>query len=257
MIQLKSDSYQHLTNVLPNVPFNTWFVRSVLEGHVEGKVFVDKEIEPNSMYVCHKYGMTFLWGDSNNDDFNSGLMNYFDSIKQDEWLQAYPRDWDALLGNMVKSGKLEVFSRLNFNFNQKIFEENNAQFDLNSFDIQEGTVDMMKNINGRVVPKNFWEESKLDLCKSYVAMVDNKPASIAYTSYLHDNILEMGIETAEEHRGKGLALAVCIALIHYCIKKNLTPVWSCRLENTGSVKLAKRLGFVETARFPYYRIISK
>lgn len=32
------------------------------------------------------------------------------------------------------------------------------------------------------------------------------------------------------------------------------PIWSCRLENTGSYKLAQKIGFLPTAEIPYYRL---
>jgi len=50
----------------------------------------------------------------------------------------------------------------------------------------------------------------------------------AYSAYIHDNYLELGIETVEEYRGKGLAQYVCSALIDYCLQNNFEPVWSCR-----------------------------
>jgi L-amino acid N-acyltransferase YncA len=62
------------------------------------------------------------------------------------------------------------------------------------------------------------------------------------------------METIEEYRGKGFAMNICAALIDYCIKNNYEPIWSCRLENIGSYKLAKKLGFELTLKLPYYRL---
>ncbi|MCL1874757.1 MAG: GNAT family N-acetyltransferase [Synergistaceae bacterium] len=75
-----------------------------------------------------------------------------------------------------------------------------------------------------------------------------------WCDYLHDDKLEIGIETVEKYRGMGFARAACMALIDYCIENGLEPVWSCRLENTPSTNLAKSLGFFETMRLPYYHI---
>jgi hypothetical protein len=103
MIELKSGLYEPLIDILAGIPFNTWFVRSVLAGHADGRVFVDREINPTAIYVCHKYGMTFLYGDIGNDEFKAGLLRYFGSVGQDEWLQAYPRDWDNFMASHAKT----------------------------------------------------------------------------------------------------------------------------------------------------------
>jgi len=257
MLQLKNELYKSLTYILEDIPTNTQFIRSVLEGHVDGKIFVDREINPSSIYICHKYGMTFLYGDSGNDLFNSQLAEYFRSIKQDEWIQTYPQAWDSFLRSLTESAGVEFYSRVNFAFDQKIFEKNTRHASFDNCTVQEATVDIMKNFNGKVVPKYFWKEFLLPSCKGYVAMVENEPASIAFSAYLHGSDLEIGIETAEKHRGSGLAFAACVALIRYCIEKGMTPIWSCKLDNTASMKLAQRLGFVEIVRFPYYCIPAK
>lgn len=84
--------------------------------------------------------------------------------------------------------------------------------------------------------------------------MEEKTIPAAVTVDLHDDMLELGIENWEKDRGKGLAHIACMALIYYCLEDGLKPIWTCRLENTASVNLAKRLGFRETMRAPYYHI---
>ena len=257
MIQLKDSSYKTLIDVLDIVPFNTFFVRSVLEGHAEGQVYVDKVMNPASIYVRHAYGMTFLYGNTSNYVFNNNLKNYFGTIKQDEWLQAYPRDWDKIMKGLAESLEIEISTRLNFVFDQVLFEENASQFNIENYTILEGTIGINRDFRGSVVPKYYWKEDLLPNCKSYAAFSKGEPVALAFNSFLHGKNFEIGIETLEEHRGKGYAMAVCISLIRYCIQEGLTPIWACRLENTGSVNLAKRLGFIENIRLPYYIVSAK
>ena len=82
----------------------------------------------------------------------------------------------------------------------------------------------------------------------------NKLATTAYSAFIIEDKLEIGIETIEEYRGKGFAQYTCAALIDYCITNNYEPVWSCRLENIGSYKLAIKLGFEPTRKLPFYRL---
>lgn len=80
----------------------------------------------------------------------------------------------------------------------------------------------------------------------------NNLASTAYSSFIHADQFELGIETIEEYRGKGFAEQACDSIIDYCIANGYEPIWACRLENTGSYKL--KLGFVPSAEIPYYRL---
>jgi len=188
------------------------------------------------------------------------LFDYFNGVsyerEKDEWLQAFPRDWDLFMKRLADKHKVISYSRLNFKFNSNKFYEKYHQVDKSQYNIISTPADILFEINGSVVPKDYWKtpEQFANFVKAFSVMIDNKPASTAFTSARHDDKLEIGIETAKEHQGKGLGYLACAKLIEYCIAGNLEPVWSCRLENTGSVKLAEKLGFEETLRMPYYHI---
>ena len=110
---------------------------------------------------------------------------------------------------------------------------------------------MFSSIKGKVTPAAFWLDERQFLEHvHFTVVIDGEPASTAFTAYRHDGVLEIGIETAEEHRGKGLARIACAKLINYCIEQGLEPVWTCRLENAASTNLAGRLGFRELILIP-------
>ncbi len=60
--------------------------------------------------------------------------------------------------------------------------------------------------------------------------------------------------TVESHQGKGFAQHTCATLIEYCINNNFQPMWSCRLENISSYKLAIKLGFEPTLNLKYCKL---
>jgi L-amino acid N-acyltransferase YncA len=78
--------------------------------------------------------------------------------------------------------------------------------------------------------------------------------STAFSSFIHDHQLEIGIETSENSRGKKFAMVVCSSLIDYCLENNYEPIWACRAENIGSYKLAVTLGFEPIVSIPYYKL---
>lgn len=112
-----------------------------------------------------------------------------------------------------------------------------------------------------MVPKNFWkdvESWKAGGGEGFCALLDKTIVSCAFSSGIHGNQLELGIETVPEFRGKGLAKIVSMHLVRYCLERGLVPVWCCRRSNVGSVKLALSLGFTEvtfpTGPIPYYHL---
>jgi len=261
MIQLNESQYNLLLEPLAQVDFNTYFIRSIIAGHVEGKVFANSANDPKSFYAISKYGMSLLFGDPDNPHFNAGLLDYFasKSVKKrtkDEWLQAHPRAWDFMLDALVDKGKAKRYSRINFTFDKSEFIKNNSLISYDDYLVIPTTAAMFNSIQGAVAPSAFWRNETLFLQEStsFTVVIDGQPASTAFASYRHDQMLEIGIETNEKYRGKGLAYIACAILINYCIKNNLEPMWSCRLENAASVKLAKKLGFKQTLVLPYYHI---
>ena len=64
--------------------------------------------------------------------------------------------------------------------------------------------------------------------------------------------LEVGVCTAEAHRGQGLATLTSAAFLAACLDEGWDPCWTCFADNEGSVRLAEGLGFVRPADFPVW-----
>jgi GNAT superfamily N-acetyltransferase len=64
--------------------------------------------------------------------------------------------------------------------------------------------------------------------------------------------LEFEIQTHEDYRRRGLALATGARMIEYCLDHGLEPRWDAAHE--GSARLAERLGFGERIPYTAYRV---
>ncbi len=261
MIELAKSEFKTILNKVKEVEFNTYFAQSVIVGHAKGTVYVNDRNNPTAIYIVSDYGMSLLFGDCSDAVFNQALIDYFTGKdcrrKKAEWLQAYPIGWADVLKPLVEQSNIvEQYSRVNFSFDKTIFKNNNLKHNLSEFTIIRTPVELFLSVNDLVAPKYFWQDKFMfeQHCVSFTLMYEGKPVSTAFTSCLHDDKLEIGIETEEAYRGKGFASMVCTALINYCLENGLEPVWSCRLENTGSFNLAQKLGFVPTLIMPYYFI---
>ena len=278
MILLEKENFHDLIPALTGAKMNTLFAMSVLEGIVEGCVYVDNPVTPASFYVKHPYGMALLYGESSNEDFykelTSYLLNLDSSRRQLEYLQVYPptlyKKMDDLLAkNIMKrdpegaylppspeeTDKILEYQRINFILQKDkyaLFKKILIHHELNIVLTSE---DIFNQLEGSVVPKSFWN-SYCDFCRygvGFTLLADSGiPASTAFASFVVNHQLEIGIETDVNYRGCGFAARVCASLIDYCLEHGLEPVWSCNSGNIGSRRLAQKLGFEEQKRIPYY-----
>jgi GNAT superfamily N-acetyltransferase len=274
MVILDRKNYDKVLGPLVNMKLNNLFARMVAERKVTGSIFVDREDEPRVFHIVHPYGMSLLIGDSSEDAFNSELLDYMLNArglrKSPEWLQAYPGHWNALLacslGSMLvafssgnepdRDGLVEENTRVNFRFNREKYMLTKENLDSPPLPLRRVDKELFVKMKGTVVPGSFWDNAQdfLRQGAGFSFVINGDPVSTAYSAYVIDNQLELGIETLPAYRGRGLALFVCSALIDYCLESGYEPVWSCRLENSASYRLALKLGFEPVRTWPYYRL---
>jgi hypothetical protein len=274
MILLDKNEYWKIKAPLEQLPINTFFALAVVEKQLTGTIYVDNTEHPETFYIIHPYGMSLLFSNTNNDVVNSFLFDRFlnknKARDKYEWLQVFPDEWntkvEALLGHkLIDSDSLaeetgqEIvvkFHRANFRFNRDKYLKYRSTLKENKFKIVRTDKEIFDKMTGTVIPKYFWDNAD-DFVNNGIGFTlihEGMAASTAYAAYLHDNFLELGIESAEPFWGKGFAILTCSALIDYCLRNGLEPVWSCRKENTGSYLLAQKLGFEPTLTIPFYRL---
>ncbi len=275
MIILDKNNYGRLIEPLSKVKFNNLFARAVVEKCVSGAVYVDNPDDPKTFYVVHPYGMSLLFGDNSNESFNASFKNYVKNEDRyrltDEWLQVYPSNWNKTLKgifkdindsankklNQLEKEKVEVYTRINFKFNLEKYLSFKRSFQAGKYTIKRSDKSIFSKMSGSVVPERFWDNEN-DFFENGIGFslfVDGELATTAFSAFIHDNKLELGMETLVKYRGRGYAQITCSALIDYCLENQYEPVWACRLDNTSSYKLAYKLGFIADTNISYYRLI--
>jgi GNAT superfamily N-acetyltransferase len=273
---LPLNDYKLAIPKLTEVTINNLFARSVVEQHVDGKVYVDNIATPKAFYVIHPYGMSLLYGDVSDDFLQSELKDFLldrnGLRKASEWLQIFPSELenriDMILGKKLtisdsgtyrdNSGDAVVkHKRINFKFNLQKFEQFRCKIDLNEYSFCDVDIDLYNETNGSVVPKKFWNNASEFLMHGvgFSLMVEDQAVAIAFSSFVHDEMLELGMETKSEYRRRGFASIISAKLVEYCLEKGLEPVWACRQGNHGSYNLAIKLGFEPIACLPYYELL--
>lgn len=282
MKRLDNSRYKELIPLLDGAEINTLFARFVLQGKAEGEVFVDNEESPRTIYIRNNYGMSLLMGALDDEDFNTTFLDYMlnkeGQRERQEWMQVYPIPMAAKVEEMLGArlikenpdgpynrahfpgGDKNVISyeRVNFKFDRELFEQKRAAVKRTDKKIVETGEEIYNSLEGSVIPNFFWKSAEQFVRegKGFTLLEENEqPASTAFAAYMTEDILELGIETAKEHHGKGYAYEVSAALIEYCLENGYEPEWSCHSANIGSQRLAAKLGFVESLRLPYYRLV--
>jgi len=140
MTVLDKADYHKALEPLYKVTINNLFARSVVEQKVDGFVYVDNNETPSTFYVVHPYGMSLLFGRTDNIKFNLKFKDYALNINhirnKYEWMQTFPDIWDSVLNELFKdymiksadnvdkreTGIIELNTRVNFKFNYEKYD---------------------------------------------------------------------------------------------------------------------------------------
>lgn len=99
------------------------------------------------------------------------------------------------------------------------------------------------------------KEKYLELGLGMVILKDGKIVSGASSYTRYKEGIEIEVDTVESERRKGLASAVCSALILECLGKGLYPSWDAH--DMNSVQLARRFGYVYDHEYVAYELASE
>jgi GNAT superfamily N-acetyltransferase len=264
--------------------FNVYFARAVAEGHLAGSVYSDDLERPRAAYILHPCGMSLLCGTVGLEPFTSEMVEYMldkrRMRKHPELMQALPDAWHAELSDRLGSRLLRLddprrrglgqsgvrelgmggvieWARVNFDFDRASFGSTEEPRLPSGLRLQRTVKGVFRPWEGPVLPNSFWT-SPDEFEKKGIAFAicqDGRPLCVAFSAWVFDDALEIGIETHPEARRRGLAILACSALIRYALSRGLEPVWSAHSENKASQILAARLGFREKLRVPYYRLV--
>jgi hypothetical protein len=280
---LDSADYEHISNMVQNIPFNTLFIRVILQGRVKGTIYVNDWLNPDVCLAFHPYGMLLLSGRIDNAGFNHELKDFLLNtyFPRPLWLQVYPPDWSNLLSSLLGDRLVKYPSSSDYAESEREFgllnrknvvETTRVNFTFNPhkyfgsplIKMQPGlkiiriNAHLFETMPGTVIPRYFWNsfEDFLRGGLGFSVLKDDELLSTCCSAFAIDNFYEIGIQTVPGKQGKGYAELACRAYIDYCLAQGYEPVWSCRKENLGSYKLALKLGFEPTLELPYYSLVN-
>lgn len=255
IVNLAPENFSNVLALYRLSEFRFPLISAVIEGRQRGQVFVDQETtNPRAALVVSNFGFMFLFG-LTNPDFDASLDDVFKTgqrIKPSYLLwYAPPAHWREKLSSV------RVRERIRF-----VFRGDRNEY-LNELTATEPGFELRK-LDSELLPKTkkfsldidsrFWssaadvEKHGLGVC----LVKDDEIVSLCYAAAVSDGLAEVDVVTDEAFRGLGLANIVSRAFIRECLVRDITPTWDCFAYNTGSLRLAAKLGFCELVRYPFY-----
>ena len=228
---------------------------SVLQGCM-GSVWADSNISPKSAQVVIA-DFCFFAGEANMDLIKNKPLDFTSDFvimvpQNDDWAElierVYGEDSKKITRYAIKK-ELDIFDEEKL---QQFVEHVNCQYEI-------------KFIDEEIYYKTKTHTWSSDLCANFTDYEDYKNRGIGVAALYHGELvsgassytvyhggIEIEIDTRQDHRRKGLALACGATLILGCIHNNLYPSWDAH--NKGSVALAEKLGYHFDKEYVAYEI---
>lgn len=223
---------------------------NVLEGRARGQIMVDDPARPSWAAVCGASYGTLYFGGKIDAPLVVRLLAHFRRIR-DVGLGCWPNeplnemalpnpDYDgATLYFTQRSPEValpELIGQLPAGYS---LMPRDAQLLAQSFDY-EATLAAFGTL-----------ERVLDLTFGVAVIHNGSVVCEAATGAATHGRIEVGVTTAEDHRGRGLATAACGSLIALCEGRGYAIWWDCAKQNVASARLAHKLGYQNGREYRY------
>lgn len=227
--------------------FNSWnetMIWSCLQGYM-GNAWTDNVQNPKSAQIL--VGDFCFFAGVPNLDLVKNIPDYYTT----SCILMVPGsdEWGALIEQKYK-GSCHKFMRYAFKKESTIFNTERLQSHINKLSA-EYTV---RKIDEEVFNNVKREQWSKDLCSQFLSYDEYEKLGLGFvithnadiicgaSSYtIYNKGIEIEIDTKEEYRRKGLALACASKLILECLNRDIYPSWDSA--NRESAALAEKLGY--------------
>lgn len=276
MLKVNKEQYAEFIELAKANTCNTVYPMSVAEGFQEGDIYTDCAEHPAFALFWHVSGFAYLTGMPAEEDLNDiyDLMTnkagtnprrfvlelkdeeVADYFKKKTDVEEHPRYRFRLQEKNGNGGSQEggVQTALEGGRGQNMQVPGQEALP-DGYELKEVDAELLSKISGRIVPSAFWRsgEEFLEKGKGYCIVYGKEVAAVAFSAAVSSEQVDIGIETAEAHRRKGLAAIAAKKMVSYVKSIHKEPVWDCDAKNTGSRRTAEKVGFQVIAEHAYYK----
>ena len=242
MYYLKEEERDSIASLFDG--WNETMIWSCLQGYM-GKAWADTILQPKSAQIIT--GDLCFFAGVPNIELVRNIPQYFSS----SCILMVPQDaqWERLIEREYQK-KCHRFMRYAIKKESDIFDKERLQTYIKKLSAEY----TIRKIDEEIYNKVMAEEWSKDLCSQFLSYDDYERRGLGFAALHQDKIvsgassytvyhkgIEIEIDTKEEYRREGLALACASKLILECIERGLYPSWDAA--NRASVALAEKLGY--------------
>jgi GNAT superfamily N-acetyltransferase len=259
MVELTKNAIEKIQALHQTVDIHFPLIEAVIQKKQRGWVFVDNPDNPTSVMVVTNFGFMQTFGAQQSERFNADTADFF--TRRDPQKPSYllwyspPPHWQNIMDK--SPDQVRRRERMRFNFNKQRADylgrplECPSGFELSLLDdgLIEKTDGFKLNIGSR-----YWASVDDFLNNGFGVCVikDGEIASLCYSACIVNGLAEIDVVTQAEYRGQGLAVAATRFFIRECMGRGMEPTWDCFVNNTASMNLAEKLGFVQASGYLFY-----
>lgn len=260
-IRIERDHYHVVKRLLTGVEsVFTPCPLSILEGTIDGIVFVDNQDQPQCAAVM---SIDFiggrLIGDAVDKEFNdgfiatmkehflskNGLYNHFRLF----WSTA-SETWDELIFRIFGYKAFRI-SRTQFKFDQHVFESQGpVERHDGMYRIDAAMLQSHESLRREI--EGLWgnTENYLQHDVGWIALSsDGGVMGRCNAAFLGDGLAELAIQVSKSVRGQGIGFQLARNFIQDCLGRGVIPNWTCDTQNVPSFRMAQKLGFREDRNY--------
>ena len=222
---------------------NRVYPLSIAEGYQNGDIITDNVDDVQCVMFWHYCGFAYLSGKVTEPFLNRICEDYF--RKETKRRFVIITDDEKVIQFFEGKEGLVMDQRKEYRFSDGVtFYEEDFNTDLK---IEKINAYNIKAIQGRIIPAFSWDSDDAFLKNGfgYVAMDGEQFAAIAFSAAVSSEEVDIGVETNEAYRNRGLAKILSRYMIREILTLGKTPVWAHAAGNVGSMKTALGVGFRE------------
>lgn len=251
MKRVKEEQYSDFLELAGLNTCNTVYPMAIAEGVQRGDIYTDDAEKHHYALFWHESGFAYISGHPEPDDLDviyALMKNESGNNPRRFVLETIDK---AVAGYFQEKEDIERHPRYGFRLRKLLPEEKIPD----GYELREIDEELLSRIEGRVVPLNFWKSSEefLTKGKGYCLTKDGEVSAVSFSAAISSRQLDIGIETKEAHRRKGLAVIVGKKMAEYALSIGKEPVWDCDAANAGSRATAERIGFEVARQYAYFK----
>ena len=251
MKKVKEENYPDYIGPAGLNTCNTVYPMAIAEGEQRGDIYTDDAGKNRYVLFWHESGFAYISGHPDRED----LEEVYALMKNESGTN--PRRFvletkDEPVAEYFR-GKEDIEEHPRYGLRLKKLQPEKELPD--GYELREIDEDLLSRIEGRVVPLNFWDspEEFLTKGKGYCLVKNGEVAAVSFSAAVSSRQIDIGIETKEAHRRKGLAVIAARKMTEYVLSIGKEPVWDCDAANEGSRATAEKVGFDVVSRYAYFK----